>query len=268
LPAYSPFLARLAAEKIAGDIRHTTLDLTATGIQDCPRRIYLDRTVDYWLDPSRSAAMHRGTALHSVMARTLDPAIWSTEATDPVRHDLRGDIGGYQVSALADFWKRDLSLIGDGKFPKDWSVKFRGKDAKARLEHSIQLNIERHLMAQQPWAIDAGYDPATVKLTVWDHGIGATEGPLMQEAAHMTVDEILSARPWGAATTVADHMAMLTQVRAEDGKLEPGDVEGRERLAAAIPLVGQPMFSGKKCDGCDLRNECDALVRKYGAPKV
>ena len=270
-PAYSPFWARLAARKIVGDVRHSTLDLTATGVMDCPRRIYLDRTFDYHVDPSRAAAMHRGTALHGVMAETLDPEVWSTEARDPVRHDLRGTIGGFVISALADVWRRDLSEIVDAKFPKDWSVRFRNKAAfygktGSDVAYPIQLNIERHLMAQQVWAMDAGYDPATVKLTVWNHGLGATEGPLALECEHMSVDEILSARAWGSAMTVADHAALLVQVREEDAKLAPGDVEGRERLAAAIPLVGQPMFGGKKCDGCDLKEKCDELVRKFGMP--
>lgn len=264
--AYSPFLARLAAEKIAGDIRHSTLTLTATGVMDCPRAIYLDRTTDYHVDPSKSAAMHRGTALHSVMARTLDPAIWSTEATDPVRHDLRGTIGGFEISALADAWRRDLTEIADAKFPKDWSVKFRSKDGKAKIEHAVQLNIERHLMAQQPWAVEAGYDPATVKLTVWDHGIGANEGPLAQTCDHMTVDEIMATRPWGSALMVADQAGLLVQIGEAHREITPGDSEAKERLAASIPLVGQPMFNGNRCAGCAVKERCDELVRKYGVP--
>ena len=267
LPAASPFLARQFALHAASDVRHQTLDATATGIMDCTRHLYMSRTIDYWVDPDKIAVMIRGTALHEQMARTLDPEVWSTESTDPIRHDLRGKIGAFNVSALADAWKRDLSHVIDGKFPKDWSVKFRSKDGKARVEHAAQLNIERLLLAQQPWAITEGFNVDTVRLTVWDHGIGATEGPLMQAAAYMTEDQILGLRPWGAATTIADHATLLTQIREEDAKLAPGDAEGRERLAASIPLVGQAMFNGNKCAGCELKEQCDGLVRKYGVPQ-
>ena len=266
-PAYSPFLARLATIKTQGDVRHSTLDLTATGIMDCPRHIYLDRTTKYHVDPARSAPMHRGTALHDVAARTLDPAIWSTEATDPVRHDLRGTIGPFEVSALADAWRLDLTEIGDFKFPLDWAVKFRKKDGTPKLEHAVQLNIERHLMAQQPWAIAAGFDPATVRLTIWDHALGQDEGPLAQTCDHMTVDEILAVRPAGSLMTIADHASLLVDIRTAFEALTPGDVDGQARLAASVPLVGQPMFSRKKCDKyCSLKERCDELVRQFGVP--
>jgi len=272
LTAYSPFLARLSAGKMQGDVRHSTLDITATGVMDCPRRIYLDRTVDYYVDPSRAAAMHRGTALHGVMAEWLDPEVWSTESSDPVRHDLRGELAGVAISALADAWRRDLTEIVDAKFPKDWSVKYRprtgyyAKSDPKNVAYPIQLNIERHLMAQQKWATEAGYDPERVKLVIWNHGIGAVEGPLALECEHMTVEEIMAARAFDSRLTVADHAALLLQIRAEDEKIAPGDAEGRERLAAAIPLVGQPMFNAGKCGMCDLKEKCDELVRKFGAP--
>lgn len=263
--AYSPFLARLAAEKAAGDVRHSTLDLTATGIMGCPRELYLERTTNYYALPS--APMHRGTALHSVAARYLNPEIWSTEATDPVRHDLRGTIGPFQVSALADAWRRDLSEIGDFKFPTDWQVRYRKKDGTPKLEHAVQLNIERHLMAQQPWAIAEGFDPAQVRLTVWDHALGTDEGPLAQTCNHMTVEEILATRPAGSLMTIADHASLIMQIREQHETIASGDNEAKTRLAASIPLVGQTMYNAKKCDKyCALKTQCDELVRQYGVP--
>lgn len=268
-PAYSPFLARVAALKEAGDIRHTTLELTGTGVMSCPRAIYLTRTTPYYLNPARAAAMHRGTALHGVAAdpaRGLDPTIWSTEGTDPVRHDLRGTIGGFPISALADAWRLDLTEIADHKFPKDWSVKYRAKDGSAKPEVTAQLNIERHLMAQQTWAQEAGYDPATVRLTVFDHGIGAEEGPMAQACDHLTEDQILAIRPWGAATTIADHASLLVQIREQHEAITPGDDAAKARLAASIPLIGQPMFKGSMCGSCAVKEQCDSLVRQFGVP--
>jgi len=263
-PAYSPFLARYARLKVERDVRHHGLALTGTSTMRCPRAFYIERTEPYWLDPRSVTAPTRGTALHEVMGRTLDPEVWSTEATDPVRHDLRGTLDGVPISALADAWQRDLSEIVDAKFPKDWSVKFRRVDAS--LENTIQLNIERELIAQQPWAADGGFDPATVLLTVWDHAVGATEGPICQPAKHMTVDEIMAARPFDSRLTVRDHIALVTQIQEEHANIEPGDAEARARLAASVPLVGLPMFNGKGCDICGVKAQCDELVRRFGRP--
>jgi hypothetical protein len=196
-PSASPFFARLAEIKIREDVRHQGLDLTATGVMDCPRRLYLERTHDYWIDPRKMAPMTRGTGLHMVMANVLDPEVWSTEANDPVRHALEGTLGGYPVGALVDAWRRDYSEIVDAKFPKDWSIKHRPKGALYRkgdpdkVSYCVQLNIERLLLGQQPWALAEGYDPEQVKLTIWDHGIGAEEGPLMIECEMMSEEEVL-----------------------------------------------------------------------------
>lgn len=265
--AASPFLTTLAARNVAEDVRHSDLRLTVTGVLGCPRELYLDRTTDSWPDPNRRAVMDRGTALHGVAAVTLTPEIWSTEASDRVRHDLNGTIGEFTISALADAWRRDFTEIINFKFPLDWSVRFRSKEGVAKDDHRVQLNVERHLLAQQTWAVAEGYDPATVKLTVYDHGIGQMEGPLAQEAAHMTVEQILRHRPGGSALTFADHAGLLVQIRDEHKKLAPGDADGQARLAAAIPLVGRPMYNGKKCESyCSMKERCDELVRQFGEP--
>lgn len=264
-PAFSPFLARYARLKAERDVRHQGLDLTATSTMRCPRAFYLERTEAYWSSPTGMTAPTRGTALHEVMGRALDPAVWSTEATDPVRHDLRGTLDGVPISALADAWRLDLTEIVDAKFPKDWSVRFRKADA-ASPENTVQLNIERELVGQQAWAAGAGYDAATVRLTVWDHAVGATEGPVCQPAKHMTVDEIMATRPFDSHLTVRDHVALITQIQGEHAKLEPGDADGRARLAASVPLVGLPMFNGKACDICSVKVQCDELVRRHGRP--
>lgn len=274
-PAYSPFLARVQELKTVADVRHQTLEMTATGVMDCPRRVYLERTTKYHADPTRLAAPTRGTALHSEMARVLDPEKWSTEKSDSVAHDLRGTLGGHPVSALVDVLSANLDEIVDAKFPKDWSVRYRpktafyGKDGD-KVAYAVQLNIARLLLAQQAWAQEVGYNPETVKLTIWDHGIGAEEGPLALECEHMSEGEILMARPWGSDTTIADHMAMMAEIRARHEALTPGDAAGQEQLAASIPLVGQTMFrtqkGGSKCDFCEVKERCDEIVRKWGRP--
>lgn len=266
-PAYSPFLAKLGADKIAGDVRHTGLEITATQVMDCPRKVYIERTQKYHANPAKRAAMDRGTGLHGVQAATLDSSVYYTEANDPVRLSIHGTLFGVETSAMADAIKKDLSEIIDSKFPKDWSVRYRSKDGKARTEYAIQLNQMRLLLAQQAWAVNEGYSPNDVKLTIWDHGVGDAEGPMCQHAQHMSEDEMAQTRPYNSHLTVQEHTDILLAVKKEHEKIAPGDTDTQERLAAGIPLVGLPMFNSKKCNTCDVKPQCDALVVKYGVPK-
>lgn len=266
-PAFSRFLARFARIKQERDVRHHGLDLTGTGTMRCPRQWFLERMYPWHGDPKLMTAPTRGTALHTVVTGPdgLDPQIWSTEATDPVRHDLRGVLFGVAITALADAWKRDYSEIVDSKFPKDWNVRYR-HPVNASPENAVQLNIERLLLDQQPWARAEGYNAATVKLTVMSHDCGSNEGAIEQMAPHMSEQEIAAYHPFDSMLSIADHVALVTQVQQEHAKLQPGDVDGVAKLAASIPLVGEPMFNKKGCDICPVREKCDELVRRYGKP--
>lgn len=267
-PAYSPFFAAVEEAKIAEDIRHSTLDMTITQTMDCPRAIYLERTTKYYIDPTKRAAMTRGTALHSVMAKTLDPKKYITEGNDTVRMDVRGVLFGQPMSALLDILRADYSEIIDGKFPKDWSVRYRDKAGRVKPEYAVQLNGQRLLLAQQDWAIKAGFDPDKVLLTNWDHALGDVEGPAAMHAQIMDETQMAAIRPWGSAFTIQEHVDTLAEVKAAHEALTPGDAEGQERLAASIPLVGEAMLGKKKCNGCAVKQQCDALVSKYGRPMV
>ena len=265
-PAYSPYLAKLGADKILSDVRHSTLDITATQIMDCPRKIYIDRTTEYYVDPRKRAASDRGTGQHTVMGKILDPAKYYTEENDPIRLSIGGTLFGVPISAKADVIKRDLSEIIDAKFPKDWSVRYRDKLGKVRGEYAIQLNEMRLLLGQQEWAIKDGYDPDNVNLTLWDHGLGDIEGPMCQNAVHMSEDEMANTKPYMSTLTVSQHIEILSEVKRLHEEIKPGDDLAKEQLAAGIPLVGLPMFNGKKCNGCEVKDKCDALVAKYGRP--
>ena len=269
-PAYSPFYAALDEDKIRKDVRHSTLDITITQVLDCPRAIYLDRTRDYHVDPSSRAAMVRGTACHSQMAKILSPELYYTEGNDPIRLDVRGVLFGQPISAMLDILRKDGSEIIDAKFPKDWSARYRDKTGKVKLEHAIQLNGQRLLLAQQDWAIKEGYDPETVRLTIWDHALGGTEGPLAMHAPIMTEEEMATEYPWRSAKySVQDNVNILVAVREEHEKLASGDKVAQEKLAASIPMVGETQMFGDspKCKFCSLKKECDGLVMKYGRPE-
>lgn len=272
-PAYPPWLAAVVARKAQEDVRHAKLDLTATRCTNCPRQTYIETQFNYYVDPVRRAAMDRGTVMHEAAIPYFDDNWWITEVNDPVRTTLEGILFGVRITMKADVIRRDLKEIVDLKFPKDWSVAMRSKDGgTARPEYAIQLNIARLLLAQQSWAIAVGYDPSAVLLTIWDHGLGKSEGPEPMNAPHMTEEQMLAVMPWGGATTVREiietHLWMIEE-HARTG----ADVAGvgsaqREGVAARLPLYGETMMRGDKCmKYCDVAPLCNGLVRKYGRPE-
>ncbi len=266
--AFPPWMARHAHLKIENDVRHSTLDVTATRTMNCPRQTFIEVLWDYYIDPSKIAARERGTALHSVAAEHTDPKLWYTEANDPVRMTINGEIGGVPLSMACDAMKRDMTEIVDYKFPSDFSVRFRGP--KAKKEYACQVNMARLMLGQQEWALQAGYDPETVLLTIWDHACGKQEGPLAQEAPHMTEEEILATRPGGSNHTIEEIISIhLWMVQEYEKNGAPTDIGKLEEIAAQIPLVGEPMFRGDKCRMyCDVSEICFGIVRKYGRPEA
>jgi hypothetical protein len=164
-PAFLPWMAKQIYEQVIGDVRHATLDLTATRCMGCPRQEYIQNKFEYVLDPTKQALRVRGTINHKGAQECLDEEYWYTELNDPVRMTIDGEFAGRKVSMKADAVKRDLSEIVDMKFPMDFSVRWRGDVAKK--EHGFQLNLARHLLGQQDWATEAGYDMETVQGRVY-----------------------------------------------------------------------------------------------------
>lgn len=269
-PAFPPWMAKLHATKQANDVRHSTLDLTATRTMGCPRQTYLEVMFEHVIDPAKLALRLRGTAMHEIAEKYWDKEYWLTEKSDPVRMTIPGTLGGYTVSMLCDVLRKDLKEIVDMKFPMDFSVRYR-KDT-AKLEASIQLNLARLFLGEQEWAKGEGYDPDDVLLTIWDHAIGYDAGPVALAAPHMTEDRILGSRPFGGEFTVGQILEVHAWMHAQQLKNEEAGkdtVEARERLAASLPLVGVTMMNNKKCPQyCDMEKMCSELVRKYGEPDV
>ena len=234
-PAFPPWMAKLHAEKQRDDIRHSTLDLTATRTMGCPRQTYLEVMFEHVIDPAKLALRLRGTAMHEIAEKYWDKKYWITEHSDPVRMTIPGTLGGCKVSMLCVVLRKDLKEIVDMKFPMDFSVRYR-KDT-AKLEAQIQLNLARLFLGQQEWAEEAGYDVDDVLLTIWDHAIGYDAGPVALTAAHMTEDRILSSRPFGGEYTVGQILEVHVWMQEEQAKNERAgkdSTEARERLAASL----------------------------------
>ncbi len=269
-PAFPPWMAKLHAEKQANDVRHSTLDLTATRTMGCPRQTFLEVKFDHAIDPNKLALRLRGTAMHEIAEKYWDKEYWYTEKSDPIRMTIDGEFGGYKVSMLCDVLRRDLKEIVDMKFPMDFSVRYRKDFAKK--EAQVQLNLARILLGQQTWAVDQGYDPDDVLLTIWDHAIGYDAGPKSLSAAHMTEAQMLATRPFGGSYTIQQILEVHAWMKStqEDNETKGNDTtEDRERLAAALPLVGLEMMNNKKCPQyCDMEKRCTGLVAKYGEPEV
>jgi hypothetical protein len=276
--AFPPWLGRFAEQKALNDVRHAGHQVTTTRLTGCPREVFIQSKFDYWVVPTRRVAMDRGTALHSVAADSFNPEVWYTEGNDKMRMNMQarffvGTPYEIELDLLADAIRRDLTEIVDLKFPKDWSLRWRkGDKGWAKDEHRIQLNLIRLALAQQEWAIKDGYDKDEVRLTIWDHAIGdGDEGPEPMVAdphgglikvPYLEEEDILRHRPWGGQWTVGD---VITVYKAIEDAVAEGGTD--EEVAAAIPLVGEGMFNGKKCEKmCDVSRICGKLTRVYGRP--
>jgi hypothetical protein len=292
-PAFPAALAAAAnaAQGERGDARHGTLELTVTRLLTCPRATFLEVLVPYCVDPRRVAARERGTVMHAALA-AHQPAHVKTEVV------VRGALfGGYPVSGRVDMVELDAQGrvvgLGDIKCPNDESVRYRAKvapgvtDARkmvgaAKLDHALQLNMLRLLVAQQPWG--ASMDAARVPMTVWDYGCLGDEGPVPLAAPVMSEEEMWLAKPavyppghkyfdrgvWERVATlgeiVGEHWAALLRYAAVPEALRSERVVIEEQVIAPMKLIGQRgMLGGKMCTRyCDVAGECGAAVRKYG----
>lgn len=267
--AYPPAWARFEAQKIKGDVRHATMDLTATRALGCPRATFLQGATDYHIDLTKAAKRTKGSMGHSVCAEYSDPEHWISEGQDPTKTVINGTIGEYKISMAADLLRADMLEIVDYKFKNDFSIRYRKPvlNTKFDTNERCQLNMARIMLGQQKWATDKGYDPEAVLLTVWHGGCGKTEGPMQQDVPHITEDEILNSRPGGGNHTVEQIIQLHEWARVR--YVEAKTPEERKQIAASVPLVGVPMFSGDMCPiYCDVWSECGQFKRQYGEPNV
>lgn len=276
-PAVMPWQAGFIKHVAATDVRHSTLALSATRTMGCPRQTFIEVLWDVFIDPTESCAMSRGSINHEGVSKYLDDDWWITEGNEAGRCTLTGELFGTKLTAQSDAFRRAMpkSLrvveIVDSKFPKDFSVKWRGTEAKG--DHVVQLNIGRLLLAQQPWAVDAGYDPDDVKLTIWDHALGQSEGFRALPAPHMSEEQMLDHKPAGGTWTLREIVGLYEEAReAVDGcdlTKRPGQPVSDEarKVIASMPLVGEPMFRNKKCSQyCGAQKICERLVLEEGVP--
>ena len=303
--AYSPALARFSALKEHRDERHRTLNVTTTRCLGCPRQTFISTLFPYYLDPRKRAGLRdRSSLLHEGLARYWNPDVFFAEGADYTV--VKGVLFGVEISTQIDCLKyaRDpethadpnvpprIIEIADNKFGRDRSAYYRDKPrpgelaaGKAKFDYQLQLNIMRLILAQQPWAVQGGFDADNVLLTVYDYGEDRGDGlgmPLKCE--HMNEQQIAAAKPairqpwedkfdqhaYDAGATVAQivHDHAWAQHRysqiPEALRRERAQVE---QAVTQMRLIGQlGMFNGQMCDKyCDVKEECDALVRKYGA---
>lgn len=307
-PAFSPALARFAAHKAQHDERHRTLNLTATRCLGCPRQTFLNVLFPYYPNPRKSALADRSSMLHEGLARWWNPEVYFAEGV--ANTVLHGTLFGLSLSLQLDVMKyvRDtgndahadkarpprIVEIADNKFGRDWSSAYRDKPGfgvaaagKSKFDHALQLNIIRLVLAQQPWAIEGGFDPESVLLTVYDYAEGRDDGlgvPL--KCDHMTEEQVRNAKPaiaqpwekrhdphtYARAATVEEIVrehawAQYRYSQIPEGMRSRGERACIEEAVAPTRLIGAlGMFGGQMCDKyCDSKETCDALVRKYGA---
>lgn len=265
-PAANPWVCRAAAVNARNDTRHAGLDLTATRTMGCPRQVYLETQFPFSLDPSKLDLRVRGTINHNGAEQWFNPDVFMTEVTDRDKMTIPVTIGGYELTMLADVIRKDMTEIIDMKFPNDFSLRFRKEQAKA--DHEVQLNLARLGLATQQWALDAGYDPDKVMLTVWDHACGPSEGSKALRARHMTEQQVLDHKAGGGVHTIEEILAAYAWMQDAHKECDGSDA-GKRKVAGQLPLLGETMYNNKKCMMyCDMQKMCEQLVVEFGRPQV
>ncbi len=303
--AYSPALARFCMLKQQRDERHRTLNVTTTRCLGCPRQTFLEVLFPYGLNPrTRAGLRDRSSLVHEALTHYWNPSVFFAEGVD--KTTIAGTLFGVPISTQMDMLKfaRDAGThddprvpprvveIGDNKWGRDWSASYRNKPkygaleaGTAKFDHTLQLNIMRLILAQQDWAIQGGFDPNTVLLTVYDYAESRDDGlgmPLKCE--HMTEAQIAQAKPciwqpwedkfdqraYDQGVTVTDIVREHAWAQYRYSQIPEGMRQERalvEKVVAPMRLIGQlGMYGGKMCDKyCDVKDLCDEMVRKYGA---
>lgn len=286
---FPPWLARFAQHKILSDLRHAGSGLTVSRCLGCPRANMIAMTQPFYLDPTKVSARDRGSALHVMAGEYCDPDLWYTETNDPIRMTMGGRLfqsmvpslgvdgthvteAGVLVTTAVDALNRDMTEHINWKFGKDWSVAYRPKNGKCKDDHRVQLNLESLIIAQQPWAVEAGYSHEHTKHIIWDHALGRNEGPAPLIGDPMDEAEILRHVPGStdkarALYSVSDIVEMYVMMLREKDECA-GDATKLEELCAKVPCTGETQFNGRGCeDFCDVTTCSARLIRKYGRPE-
>lgn len=113
--------------------------ISATALQGCMRKTYLERTRDYYIRPSdRHYDSLRGSLIHETLSRQPSNYI--------VEQDFYYDFDGVRLFGRVDLYNKDTKRISDFKTTKDLGFDYILKGGKPKKDHVWQANIYKFLL--------------------------------------------------------------------------------------------------------------------------
>jgi len=253
-----------------GDTRHSGTAQTATAFNGCPRKLLIERMLDVYIDPQKLWPARGGQMLHEQFGlevaaeKNPDGSLkWWTEEMDPDKCVHTGEIWGIEYSWKGDLVRRDWGEIGDWKCSFNRADKWVAPNRKAKLEHSIQLNMGRKGVERT-----IGRDMRDI--TMWAYIVGGKW--VKTYADYMTDDQMAGVKIGGSKFTAKElftdvhkaYLRWLDEAARYDGDLYKVPVEMRKKIAREMKLYGTDLWKnrqgGNACtDYCAISKDCDEL---------
>lgn len=242
-----------------GDRFHSGGRITATRLLTCPREVAILDSIPITYDPVRGHSAYIGTLVHKDMEEGGEPGEYTEIEVPPPGCDPP-IVCGIPMRGKIDDVSAPLDGIGDYKFHGDRSYNFKADRGGVSPELRAQLSIYKY-------AIERSVPGANIKrLWCWHGAMTAATngtGPWFDvEVPPMTEEEILNLRPLDDERkpgkqpyTVRDFIKMY----ADHAERVANGMDVRESIKL-IPLVGRPMFGGKKCTNyCSAMFQCNEM---------
>lgn len=196
-PVDPGLMVDIAQKTVAAAMRHDYgMRLSPSRLFSLPRQAFIEKFIDYLLDPEDAAGLQIGAIIHAAVEKPYMLRGYDTESL------LEGRLFGYEVVGIPDIQWPDPSTLPEEmphiieiKSTAPSGMKFLVEAAAPRPDHRGQTRIYAHLYAQKH-----GIDPAEVRCAVSYFTIPQKERSMGQwirvpasvryTAHHMSEDEI------------------------------------------------------------------------------
>lgn len=115
--------------------------ISVTALQHCIRQVFLERTVDYAVEPKFAIWQAlRGTLIHAMFENSGDPERFLCEV------DYVYEFNGIKVHGRLDMYDKKEKILYDFKTQNDWGYTYTLKNGAAKEDHIWQTNFYRFLL--------------------------------------------------------------------------------------------------------------------------
>ena len=239
----------------AGDTTHADLQITATRMMACPRKVAIEDGIPTAPDPMALNAMFQGTVRHYYMqhktrAGSYKEVVFPPEGAPPVPF-----LGTVIERATVDNATADLACIKDYKTGSEASHNFTFSRGCPK-EEQAQASIYKIVMERSMPGV------SVEKAIIWHNAqvSGRSKAPawykfvIPRDVPWLSEEQIGEMHPKDSEFTVREHIAQLLA-----HKVRIGAGESVRESIRKMPLVGRKMMGGKGCQYCAVARECNRL---------